>query len=224
MKTSRLSPPLGPRLLTEFVGTGLLMFTVALLATSPMIPPLATAGIITVVLTVLVAVGSPLSGAHFNPAISTGVWASRGLRLPELAAYIGSQLTGAVGATSAVSLLGQGHHLPLFFHTPSALLAEATGAFLIMTATILLVRRQSHRTAAGLTIGLTVGLGGLVLGSLSGAAFNPAVWLGLTRLGRLTLEDWPVYLIGPIAGGFMAVAIFGRSPRPTAEPRPSANG
>jgi aquaporin Z len=59
----------------------------------------------------------------------------------------------------------------------------------------------------GLFIGLTVALDILMGGPISGAAMNPARYLGPALLGGGLANAW-VYFIGPALGGILAALIY----------------
>ena len=59
---------------------------------------------------------------------------------------------------------------------------------------------------AGLAISTTVALEALVAGPLTGASMNPARSLAPALLGG-NWTDWWVYLVGPVAGALLAVAV-----------------
>ena len=63
------------------------------------------------ILTVLVMVFGPLSGAHFNPAVSVGFGLRGALPWPQVAAYVGAQVLGAVAGVWAAHLMFE---LPLW--------------------------------------------------------------------------------------------------------------
>lgn len=82
--------------------------------------------------------------------------------------------------------------------------------------------RRAHKVG-GLFIGLTVTLDILAGGPLTGAAMNPARWLGPAFLrsglpfesgvvGPSAYGDWIVYLIGPMIGAALAAFVYGRLP------------
>src|SRR6516162_2369703 len=50
----------------------------------------------------------PISGAHFNPAVSLGLWAGGRFDGRKLPAYIGAQLTGAIVASGVLYLIASG--------------------------------------------------------------------------------------------------------------------
>ena len=88
--------PLGRKLVVEFIGTFFLVYTVCE-ATNPrtgagLLAPLA----IGAVLMVMVFAGGHVSGAHYNPAVSTAVLVRGKMRPDEWVAYIVTQLIAAV--------------------------------------------------------------------------------------------------------------------------------
>jgi glycerol uptake facilitator-like aquaporin len=97
-------PGLPRRLLAEFVGTAALLAAVvgsgimalALADGNDAIALLANAGATAAMLYVLIVVLGPVSGAHFNPAVSLVMWLKRSLEPRDAAAYIVVQLAGAV--------------------------------------------------------------------------------------------------------------------------------
>src|SRR5215207_7727761 len=103
---SDVKPPLHRRLAAELLGTGLLVTIVvgSGIAAQRLSPDdvglqllensLATA----FGLTVLILVLGPVSGAHFNPAVSLATWVlDRRGGTGELAGFIGAQVAGAIG-------------------------------------------------------------------------------------------------------------------------------
>lgn len=105
-------PPLWRRATAELLGTSLLVMIVvgsgiAAQQLSPNDPGLqllqnSTATVLG--LTVLILVLGPMSGAHFNPAVSAADWIlgrrnGTGLSLPELGTYVVAQTVGAVGGS-----------------------------------------------------------------------------------------------------------------------------
>jgi len=64
----------------------------------------------------------------------------------------------------------------------------------------------------GLAIGFTVMVGAFAAGPISGGAFNPAVGIGSilvdTFVGGGSLSALWLYLVGPLAGGAAAAAVF----------------
>ena len=91
--------------LTEFIGTFFLVFTICLAAGEGIsIPPLA----IGASLMVMVYMGGPVSGAHYNPAVSLGLLLRGKLVPADFIPYVIAQLAGAIVA-AAISAWLLGH-------------------------------------------------------------------------------------------------------------------
>ena len=168
-------------------------------------------------LAVLIYAGGPISGAHYNPAVSLAMVLRRELSCRGLWCYLGAQIAGATAGVALVALLGTSLEVkpPEGPPLPQVLLAEFVFTYLLVfvilnVATSPEVKGNSY---FGLAIGLTVTAGAWCVGSISGAAFNPAVALG-SALGDLTfnagdshLSVW-IYLTAPIAGSLLAVVHY----------------
>ena len=84
--------------------------------------------------------------------------------------------------------------------------------------------RKSFKEWAPLAIGTTLGFAVMVGGPLTGAGFNPARWFGPALVSNDWGGVWP-YLLGPVVGSLIAVAVFvfvlepgGPPPAPSPEP------
>src|SRR3954447_17999209 len=87
----------------KFIGTFFLVFTVGMaVATAGALTPLA----IGAVLMVMVFAGGHVSGAHYNPAVSTAVLLRGKMTRAEYAAYVVVQIVAAVVAAAVVVVLG----------------------------------------------------------------------------------------------------------------------
>ena len=69
-------------------------------------------------------------------------------------------------------------------------------------------RATSGNSFYGLAIGFTVLAGAYVMGPVSGAAFNPAVVLGMTVVGAFAVADVWIYLVANLSGAAAAVVLF----------------
>ena len=91
--------------LTEFIGTFFLVFIACLALARGSDPAFLAIG---AGLMVMVYMGGPISGAHYNPAVSIALLLARKLPASDLLPYIVSQLAGAVAAsTVATWILGR---------------------------------------------------------------------------------------------------------------------
>jgi aquaporin Z len=203
--------------LTEAIGTFFLVFTIGTCATTGVNTFFAAAAI----LTAFIYAGAPISGAHYNPAVTVGIWLRGRLESALLLPYIVAQCIGAALAAAAVRfsightnvfadvLIGR-FERPHFFNDYAALLAEFLFTFALVfvvlhTATS---RRSSGNQYYGLAIGFTLLAGILSVGTISGAAFNPAVALSLPLMGLATWQNTWIYLVGNLAGAAVAAYSF----------------
>jgi aquaporin Z len=67
--------------------------------------------------------------------------------------------------------------------------------------------RGPFSKTAGLTIGLVIAFDIMAFGPYTGAAMNPARWLG-PAVATNDWSDWYVWLVGPIAGGIIAGVLY----------------
>src|SRR5207237_6351533 len=168
--------------IAEFIGTFFLVLTVGCTvigAGSRVIAPLA----IGAALMVMVFAGGHISGGHYNPAVTLGIFIRGKLQSADVVPYWIAQLTGAAVAALLVNkVLRAGVAVtPIALHVGPALLAE----FLFTFALVYVVSRAataegtSGNSFYGLAIGMTVMTGAFAVGDISGGAFNPAVALGI---------------------------------------------
>lgn len=202
--------PLSRKLVVEFIGTFFLVLTVCL-ATNPKtgadgLAPLA----IGAVLMVMIFAGGHISGAHYNPAVSTAVLLRGKMRQDEWLSYVLTQmLAGLVAALLARILVGHANAGPTA-NVLKELIVEFlfTFALAYVVLNVATARGTEGNSFYGLAIGFTVAAGAFTVGGLSGGAFNPAVAFGATVLGALKWSHIWVYLIANPLGGVAAAFAF----------------
>ena len=207
----------GRRIFSELLGTFFLVFVAAgggmVNARLGGVP--AAARVVApalMVMAVILFMGA-VSGAHLNPAVTVS-FALRGdfpwRRVP---AYVIAQFLGAVLATLLLwGLIGK--HGPAGLTLPGQGISTWIAMLWEMVLTVGLVSTilgtasgaQQVGQIAALGVGSYIALAGLFGGPVTGASMNPARSLG----PALVLGDWSswwAYLVGPIAGGAIAVGI-----------------
>jgi len=201
------------KLLTEFIGTFFLVLTIGLtVLNGTPFAPLA----IGCSLMVMVYMGGHISGGHYNPAVSLGVYLRGKLDRNSLVSYWMVQLAGAIAASLIVSMvMGSGFNVapspdhPLYH----AIIIE----FIFSFALVLVVLNSATASGTagnsfyGLAIGFTVVVGAFAGGPISGA-INPAVGLGPAIVnaaleGGSLSQSW-IYLVGPLLGSWAAAMVF----------------
>jgi MIP family channel proteins len=151
------------------------------------------------------------SGAHVNPAVTVAFWAMGRFEGRRVLPYVVAQLAGAALGSALVQLIATpGSDLGATLPAHGALPALAIETFLTFGLMLVILRVTSGSKEvgilAGLAISATVGLEALVFGPLTGASMNPARSLAPALLsGNWT--DWWVYIVGPVAGALLAVAV-----------------
>jgi aquaporin Z len=153
-----------------------------------------------------------VSGAHLNPAVSVAFAARGDFPWKRVPAYIVAQFLGAVLATLLLwALIGKqgsaGLTLPgSGISATTAMLWEivlTTGLVSVILGTASGAQQIGPMAAIG--VGSYIALAGLWGSPVSGASMNPARSLG----PALVLGDWTswwAYLVGPVAGGVIAVS------------------
>lgn len=200
-----------PKYLTEFVGTFFLMLTIGSTVLAPNdagpMAPLA----IGAVLMAMVFAGGHVSGAHYNPAVTVAVFLRGKATAADVVGYIVAQVAGAAAAAVAVAFVkGYPTTAPLQVDPMYALLGEFFYTFALCTVVlnVATAKGTSGNSFYGLAIGFTVLAGAYAMGPVSGAAFNPAVVVGVTLLGLFAAGNIWIYLIANFAAASAAAAFF----------------
>ncbi len=190
--------------IVEFIGTFFLVLTVGM--ASGTLAPLAIGS----ALMVMVFAGGHISGAHYNPAVTLGVWMRGKIGGGEVAGYMIAQVLGGVIAALIAGFLGGGGETPKEIATVPSILGEFLGTFALVyvvlhTAT---AKGTAGNSFYGLAIGFTVMVMAVALGGISGGAFNPAVAVGASVMQMFAWPNIWVYLLGCFAGGAVAALVF----------------
>lgn len=162
-------------------------------------------------LVVLILIFGPISGAHFNPAVTLAEAMRGQLRWGELPPYVVAQIVGAFAGVAAAHLMfGE----PLFFASQHARagLAQGWSEFIAtfgLLAAILGCAR--HRpTAIPAAVGLYITAAYWFTASTSFA--NPAVTLARSvsdTFAGIRPADVPLFIVAQLAGAASAVGVFG---------------
>jgi aquaporin Z len=160
---------------------------------------------------VMVFAGGHISGGHFNPAVTLGVWLRGKCESKDVAPYMMFQVTGAVLAALFVKFLKAGTAIaPLQPAAAPALVAEFlfTFALVYVVLNVATAKGSSGNSFYGLTIGFTVLVGAFSVGKISGGALNPAVAVAISVMGLSSWTNLWIYLVADFAGASVAVGAF----------------
>jgi aquaporin Z len=198
------------KLVLEGIGTFFLVFTIGQVVIEPgagALAPIAIGG----VLAIMVYAGGHISGAHYNPAVTLAVFLRRRATAAELVGYPIAQIIGALLAAVTVGWLkGDAGIAPLAPPAGASLLVEflATFALAFVVLNVATARGTQGNSYFGLAIGGTVMVMAWAVGGISGGAFNPAVAVGITALGLVSVGSLWIYLLANLAGGAAAALLF----------------
>lgn len=165
---------------------------------------------------VLASAFGAISGAHFNPAVTFGVWLLG--RIPTVRAlwYVWAQAVGALGAGVALFLVfgepgrAAGLGTPALGAGVTPLVGIGVEAVLTMVLLFAVFGTTIDPRApkiGGFGVGLAVAGDILMGGPLTGAAMNPARWLGPAVVAG-NFSDWYVWWVGPLLGAAVAALIY----------------
>src|SRR5260370_36067707 len=162
-------------------------------------------------LMVMIFAGGHISGGHYNPAVTLGVWMRGRCDTKDVLPYMLSQVVGAAMAAAAVRYLKAGAAVQAMApETVPALLAEFlfTFALVFVVLNVATAKGTSGNSFYGLAIGMTVMTGAFAVGGISGGVFNPAVAVGISVMGLCSLSNILSYLAANFAGGAVAALAF----------------
>ena len=188
------------------------------------------------VMTMAYAVGH-ISGGHFNPAVSFGLWACKRFPGRDLLPYILAQVVGGAVAAGVLFLIASGK--PGFAIDPTAAGAFATNGFdafspggfslaacfiaeFVLTFIFLIVilgstDKRAPQGFAGAAIGLALTLIHLISIPVTNTSVNPArslapaLFVGGTPLSQVWLF-WIAPILGALVAGFLYLNVFETSP------------
>lgn len=233
-----MKPTLAQRLAAEAIGAFTLVFAGAGAATVNTLTGGTTTHVgvaITFGLAIMIgvfAVGH-ISGAHFNPAVTTGLAVIRRFPWAELPAYWGAQLAGTVVA--ALFLRGifatdgrPALTLPRDDNALQSFMLEIILTFFLVYVVSAVATDDRAVGPAALAIGFTIMLCAMFGGPISGASMNPARSVGPALVAGVVDHQW-LYILGPLVGGVLGAITYqfvrgeGALPGPAARPTPGIN-
>ena len=176
----------------------------------------------------------PISGGHFNPAVTCGLWAGGRFRGRDVLPYIVAQVIGAVAAAAVLYLIasgkpdfelgrfaanGYGDHSPGTYSLSACVVTEVVMTFMFLIVILGATHRRAPVGFAGLAIGLALTLIHLISIPVTATSVNPARSTGPALfVGGWALSQLWLFWLAPIAGAlaagwfFRAVLEAGREP------------
>jgi len=206
------------RAVAEAVGTALLLATVV--GSGIMAENLAGGNVAIALLANTIATGAglvaliltfgPISGAHFNPAVTLADATQRGLSWRDVPVYIAAQVAGAFAGTGIANVM---FDKPVYFASThvrsgmSQLVAEAVATFGLLSVIWGCARRRA--AAVPFAVGAYITAAYWFTSSTSFA--NPAVTLARSAsntFAGIRLVDAPGFIVAQLIGAFAATFLF----------------
>lgn len=190
------------------------------------------------VLTMAYAVGH-ISGGHFNPAVSFGLWAGKRLPSSSLLPYIVSQVLGAIVAGGIIYLIasgragfeltgsnplatnGYGAHSPGGYGLFACLITEVIMTFMFLFVILGSTDSRAPAGFAPIAIGLCLTLIHLISIPVTNTSVNPARSTGVALFAGnqdLIIQLW-LFWLAPIVGAILAGWVYSTLFEPTYENR-----
>ena len=164
-----------------------------------------------------------ISGAHFNPAVTFGLWAGGRFKGKDILPYVISQILGALLAAAVLYIIvttsgmeigrfaanGYGELSPNGYSLTAGLLTEFVMTFMFLLVILGATDERAPKGFAGIAIGLALTLIHLISIPVTNTSVNPArsisqaVFVGGTYITQL----WMFILI-PIAGAMCAGLVY----------------
>lgn len=166
----------------------------------------------------------PISGGHFNPAVSVGLAVGGRFSWGELPGYVISQVLGAIvgggilfviatgkagAAIGGFATNGYGEHSPGGYNLTAAIVTEV-----VMTAIFLIVilgatAKRAAAGFAGLAIGLCLTLIHLISIPVTNTSVNPARSTGVAVFGPdIAVSQLWLFWVAPIVGAIVGAVIY----------------
>ena len=167
----------------------------------------------------------PISGGHFNPAVSVGLWAGGRFPAAQVLPYVGAQVVGGIAGAAVLYLIasgqpafsvadgfaanGYGEHSPGGYSMLSGAVAELVMTFMFLIVILGATHQRAPVGFAGLAIGLALTLIHLISIPVTNTSVNPARSTG----PALFVGDWAVqqlwlFWIVPIVGAALAGFLY----------------
>ncbi|MFM6975187.1 MAG: aquaporin [Agromyces sp.] len=229
--TEQSAPTSAQRLTAELLGTFILVFGVIGAALFSAGFKAGDGGLNVGFLGVALALGAsvlaaayafgPLSGGHFNPAVTIGLAVAGRFRWADVLPYLAAQVIGAVVASGVLwaangfdttlflgASTGYGELSPGGFGVGAAFLVEVVATAVFVLIILGVTGSRGAGQMAPLAIGLTLTALAIVAIPVSNASFNPARSLGTAVFaGGIALEQLWLSVVAPIIGAVIAALI-----------------
>jgi len=189
----------------EFLGTGLLALVMLSVQRSTIGIPyfVAIAGGLAVA--ALMYVFGAVSGGHFNPAVTIGLWSARRVKTLPAVVYLVAQLLGGWAAYGVYTYFVNSSLQKLGGHfTWRVFLAEAVGGLILALVWAAVAVQRWAVSVAG--VGFTLAV--IVAAAASIGLVNPAVAISARAWEVFSSTGWLTYALGPVVGAVVGFNLY----------------
>jgi len=166
-----------------------------------------------------------VSGGHFNPAVTFGLWAGRRFSGKDVAPYMVAQAIGAIAAAAVLYVIasgvagfsaadgfganGYGEHSPGGYSLAAAAVCEFVMTLFFVLVIMGATDERAPKGLAPLAIGLTLALIHLVSIPVTNTSVNPARSIGPAIFqGSWALSQLWLFIVMPLVGGAVGGLIY----------------
>ena len=163
----------------------------------------------------------PVSGGHFNPAVSVGLWTGGRFPAALLLPYIVAQVLGGIAGAGVLFLIASGKadfslaggfasngydlHSPGGYSMVAALVCEVVMTFMFLIVILGTTHQRAPVGFAGIAIGLGLTLIHLISSPVTNTSVNPARSTGTAVfVGGWALQQLWLFWLAPIVGAAIA--------------------
>lgn len=189
-------------LVAEFFGAALLTTVVLTLAKAQESAAYFVALAVGLTVAALILTVGAVSGGHFNPAISLGLWTVRRSSAMRTVSYIAAQLLGGAAAYWLYTYFMDSSLINTGQFEGRILLAETLGTMILAMGVAAAVFNRHETGKAAATVAVALAIGVIVASIASGGLLNPAVALGAGAW------VWGTYVLGPILGAVIGFNLY----------------
>lgn len=166
-----------------------------------------------------------ISGGHFNPAVSIGLWAGGRFEAKELPGYIIAQVLGGILGAAILYLIasgidtfsltdgfaanGYGEHSPMGYSLTAGLVSEVVMTFMFLIVILGATHKNASAGFGGMAIGLALTLIHLISIPVTNTSVNPARSTSqAVFVGGWAVDQLWLFWVAPIAGAILAGLVY----------------
>jgi glycerol uptake facilitator-like aquaporin len=187
----------------EFLGVTILTSVAIVMAQTTAVSYFVATSVAVALAVIVMAFGA-VSGAHFNPAITFGMWTARRIGTLRGVSYIAAQMLGGIAAWQLMQYLFD-KPIPSRAATFNAHIwaAEVAGTFILSIGFAAAASRMFDALQSALVYSAAI-FSGIMVASVTTVGLgllNPALALGLRSWGT-------VYVLGPLVGALVGINLY----------------